>query len=281
MADQSATQLLERIYLAHGGHGRVLAWASGGGPVERMASRLGVQVEFVQRNDDLSPPLERMAEAADPTVSMVFVSNPDNPTGYGIPMEELGVMAGVLPPDCLLVVDESYMDFTWPPETYSLTSMRGELQNLVIIRGLDRCRGLAGLPSTLASCPDWLADRLMRIPPAAPLTGLAETVAMAALADEDHHMANLEAVMQAKNGLYRILQKNDIEYLESQAPFVLFLPGRPALQVAREMLDRGVALKSFAGTVLEDFLRVSLGTAEEMAVFDGALSAVYASGDAR
>lgn len=279
VADQTVDQLFERIYLANGAHGRILTWTSGGGPVERLRARLGVQVEYLPRNDDLSAALEHAGEGADPTTGLVYVTNPDDPTGHGMQMEELGVMCGMLPEGCLLVVDESYMDFTWPPERYSMLSMQHELPNLVILRGLNRCRDMAGLPSALGSCPPGLAARVADIPPAAPLTGLAENVALAALRDEEHHMANLEAVMACRKSLCGLLDSMDMAYVDSQAPFVLFVPSRPALTTARRLMDKGVRVGTFEGTELEDCLRVFFGSDEDMAVLQGALTEVLAEED--
>ena len=119
----------------------------------------------VPRGEDYRLPLEFLAEAADERTALVFVTSPDNPTGLAARAEELMVLSGVLPAGTLLVVDEAYMDFSWPPEEYSMLHQVAELDNLVVSAHLFQGLRPGGpAPGLRGSLPAWLAAHLRRAP---------------------------------------------------------------------------------------------------------------------
>lgn len=231
----------------------------------------GVEYREVPRGGNYRLPLESLAEAVDKNTVLVFVTTPDNPTGLAAKAEELMVLSGVLPAGALLVVDEAYMDFSWPPEEYSMLHMVQELDNVVVLRTFSKAYGLAGLRLGYGVMPLWLADHLRRARPPFTVNLMAEEAALAALFDDNHYSATLEVVFTGRERLLTRLPQLGCEVWPSQANFVMFRPPYPAGDVCEELLKRGVIVRHLKSFGLPDNIRVNVGTPDETEAFLKAL----------
>ncbi|WP_419786584.1 histidinol-phosphate transaminase [Pseudodesulfovibrio sp.] len=234
----------------------------------RMCAKLsGVEYREVPRGEDYELPLDKMAEAVDERTAMVIVTSPDNPTGLAATVEDLTVMAGVLPPDCLLVVDEAYIDFVWPPESYTPAQAYDRFENLVILRTFSKAYGLAGMRVGYGILPPALAELLRnaRIPFTVNL--LAEEAALAALEDDTFYNATLELVMRGREYFTTELTKLGCKVWPSQSNFVMFQPPKDAKSVFEELLVRGIIVRYLGSFGLGDCIRVNMGTDAENKTF--------------
>jgi len=184
------------------------------------------------------------------------------------------VLSGVLPPGALLVVDEAYMDFTWPPEEYSMLHMVEELGNVVVLRTFSKAYGLAGLRLGYGVMPLWLADHVRRARPPFTVNLLAEEAALAALADDNYYSATLEVVFKGRERMLARLPQLGCEVWPSQANFVMFRPPYPAGQVCEELLKRGIIVRHLKSFGLGDNIRVNMGTDHETEAFLKALEEI-------
>lgn len=234
----------------------------------------GVEYREVPRGTDYRLPLESLVEAVDRDTAFVFVTSPDNPTGLAAKAEELMVLSGVLPAGALLVVDEAYMDFTWPPEEYSMLHQVGQLENLVVLRTFSKAYGLAGMRLGYAAMPLWLADTVRRARPPFTVNLLAEEAGLAALADEDFYTATLDVVFKGRERMLSRLPELGCQVWPSQANFVMFRPPMDAAAVCEELLKRGVIVRHLKSFGLPENIRVNMGTAEETERFLKALGEV-------
>ncbi|GAB6059166.1 histidinol-phosphate transaminase [Desulfonatronum parangueonense] len=247
----------------------------------RLLARLcGVEVRSIPLDDDFQFPWVRMLQSVTDETAMVFVTTPDNPTGYAPKVQELESIAGQLPPHALLIVDEAYMDFAQPMDEYSLLPRLKEMPNVVVLRTFSKLYGLAGLRLGYGVMPPWLADALIRVKPPFSVNSLAEVAGMAAL--QDHHFvrATLECVISGRIYLSAELERLGCRVFPSQANFLLFKPGRDgrkklsAQDVFQELLRRGVIIRPLKSYGLDEYLRVSIGTEEENQIFIRELEAV-------
>jgi len=227
----------------------------------------GVQYREVPRGEDFRLPLESLAEAVDENTALVFVTSPDNPTGLAARAEELLVLSGVLRKGALLVVDEAYMDFSWPPEEYAMISQVAELDNLVVLRTFSKAYGLAGLRLGYGVMPLWLAEHVRRARAPFTVNLLAEAAGIAALADDNFYSATLEVVFKGRELLLDQLPKLGCETTPSQANFVMFRPPVPAGDVCVRLLERGIIVRHLKSFGLPEHIRVNVGTAEETRTF--------------
>lgn len=238
------------------------------------AKLCGVEYREVPRGEDFRLPLETLAAAADRHTAMIFVTSPDNPTGLAARAEELMVLAGVLPKGCLLVVDEAYMDFTWPPEEYTVLPALSELENIVVLRTFSKAYGLAGLRLGYGVMPQWLADAVRRARPPFTVNLVAEAAGIAALEDDAFYSETLNLVFKGRDQFLAELPALGCKVWPSQANFVMFSPPKNAGQVCENLLRRGVIVRHLKSFGLPDNIRVNMGTPEENRIFLDALKEV-------
>lgn len=237
----------------------------------RIQSRLcGVEFRQVPLCDDFSFDWQGLLDAVDEKTALVFITTPDNPSGYCPMASEVESFARRLPPTCLLVVDEAYMDFCEDEKRYSLLGRFEEFPNLVILRTFSKSYGLAGIRLGYGIMPVSLADSLRSIHPPFSVNILAEEAGLAALEDAAFYRATLDAVHEGRRELGRELEALGCRVFPSHTNFIMFqLPesSPPAGEVFETLLSRGVIIRPLASYGLPRSLRVSIGNKEENRLF--------------
>lgn len=223
----------------------------------------GVEFRQIRLNDDFSFPLERLAEMADDRTALVFVTNPDNPSGYACPSAALADLACRLPRRALLVVDEAYIEFARPRDEYSMLPYFDSIPNLVILRTFSKMYGLAGLRLGYGIMPEWLADLLLRVKLPFSVNILAERAGLAVLEDEAFTAETLRVVHAGREELSGGLAALGCTVYPSQANFLMFAPPMEARRLFEELLRRGVIIRPLDSYGLPGMLRVSIGSAAE------------------
>jgi histidinol-phosphate aminotransferase len=223
----------------------------------------GIETRRVPLNPDFSFPFTELLHKVDVHTSLVFVTNPDNPTGYSVPAQEIKALAERLPESCLLVVDEAYVEFAEDPSATSALSLWESLRNTVVLRTFSKVYGLAGLRLGYGVLPAQLGDYLQRIRLPFSVNLLAEQAGIAALEDKEHYQATRETILQGRRYLEKGLQEMGCKVYPSQANFLLFQPPVPAKHLFDELLRQGLILRSLDSYGLNDHLRISIGRPEE------------------
>lgn len=234
----------------------------------------GVHLRQVPLGEDFTFDLPALAKAADADTALVFVTNPDNPSGHAVPADELVRLAKSLPSRALLVVDEAYVDFAEPEAEFSMMPRLGECDNVVVLRTFSKLYGLAGLRLGYGVMPEWLADYLLRVRLPFSVNLLAEAAGLAALEDKAFLEASRETVLRGRKTLAEALTGLGCRVYPSQANFLMFVPPKPAKEVFEGLLSRGIIARSLASYGLPDKLRVSIGNDEENRLFVTALAEV-------
>lgn len=240
------------------------------------AKLCGLSLRQIPLAPDFSFPLDKLLAACDEHTALVFVTNPDNPSGHAVKAGRIEDLARNLPPRALLVVDEAYVDFAEPPEEYSLMGRLEELGNVAVLRTFSKLYGLAGLRLGFGAMPRWLADLLMRVRLPFSVNLLAETAGLAALEDEHFLRTTLETVNQGRAWLSRELSALGCRVFPSQANFLLFGPPMKAQTVFETLLAKGIIIRPLGSYGLPDLLRVTVGSEPENKAFIQALQAVLA-----
>ena len=234
----------------------------------KLQARLcGLKFRQVSLNNDYSFPWDALLEQVNDNTAVVFVTSPDNPSGYTATADEIADLARALPRHCLLVVDEAYIDFAVPQEKHTLLPRLQEpgLENVVLLRTFSKMFGLAGLRLGYGVFPDWLADYLWRVRMPFSVNILAEEAGLAALEDRNFYQATLDVVLEGRDMLTRELSRLGCEVYPSQANFLLFAPpsGKNALELFDALLRRGVIIRPLKSYDMPDKLRVSIGNKSE------------------
>lgn len=227
-------------------------------------SRLcGVEFRQAPLNEDFSFPFESLLSLTDDNTALVFVTNPDNPSGHACKAAELVELAAKLPSRALLVVDEAYIDFAEPLDEYSMLRHFGKVPNLVILRTFSKMYGLAGLRLGYGVMPEWLADLLLRVKLPFSVNILAEQAGLAALEDDIFVAETLRVVREGREALTRGLTALGCTVWPSQANFLMFDPPMDARALFEELLRRGVIIRPLASYGMPGKLRVSIGNEDE------------------
>ena len=234
----------------------------------KLQARLcGVEFRQAPLREDFSFDWAGLLALADENTAICFVTTPDNPSGYTPPVAELEALARALPPQCLLVIDEAYMDFAVPQESFSLLSRLEEFPNVAILRTFSKMYGLAGLRLGYGVLPEWLADYCLRVKLPFSVNILAEEAGLAALEDRDFLQATMEAVHSGMQYLERELTALGCTVRPSRANFFIFdMPAGAQLDAKglfEALLERGIILRPLGSYGLPNSLRVSVGSAFE------------------
>lgn len=230
---------------------------------------------------DYGHDLEAMRKAVDETTGVVFVANPNNPTGTWVTHEEIKHFLDELPEQVILVLDEAYceyMDTSNYPDSMALLK---EYDNLVITRTFSKVYGMASVRVGYAVANAEIADLLNRARQPFNVNGLALEAAQAALDDKDYVA---ESIRLNKSGLKQLeagLSQLELAYIPTHANFLTFsLSSRrvEAADVYQAMLAQGVIVRPVANYRMPDHLRVSVGLPKENDRFLVALKKVLEGG---
>ncbi len=263
-----SNEVLQQILMAYGGPGRRVAVFE---PTYAMHGRIAWTTGSEVLRIPIEPPWRLAAddlEGAASRADVVFVCSPNNPTGNAQDPAVVAAAAGRAP-ETLFVVDEAYVEFGGR----SAAPHVARLPNLVVVRTFSKAFALAGarIGYCLAS-PEVVEDlRRVRLP--YHLSTLTQTAGLVALRHREDALAILDAVRAERDRIAAALPTLGAEVFPSDANFVLFRPPRPAAEVWRGLLDRGVLVRDF-DTLVPGCLRVTAGTPEEVDRFLSALEEV-------
>jgi len=210
--------------------------------------------------------LDAMLKAITPKTRMVFVANPNNPTGTLIGKLELKKFLSAVPKHVLIMLDEAYDEYLTDELKAESIGWLGEFDNLVISRTFSKAYGLAGLRVGFGVTSKEIADLMNRVRQPFNVNSIAQAAAVASLADEEF-VERTRALNQA--GMVQItqgLQKLGLSFIPSFANFVSFKVN-DAPRVYERLLNQGVIVRPIANYEMPDYLRVSIGLFSENARF--------------
>ncbi len=219
----------------------------------------GIPVE-VPLTGDFRHDLDAMAKAVTPKTRMLFIANPNNPTGTINTEAELDGLFASIPPEILVVMDEAYYEYVTAPE-YA-RSMRHFLakKNILILRTFSKIYGLAGLRIGYGISHPGILDQMDRVRPPFNTGAISQAAAMAALDDVGHVEMSRKINNQGKEFLYGELSALGLEYIPTEANFI-FLPVENAASLYEKLLRDGVIIRPMGPGAV----RITIGTPEENA----------------
>ena len=219
--------------------------------------------------------LEAMAGAITPRTRIVFVCNPNNPTGTIVLADEVAAFMERVPDDVLVVFDEAYYEFVDCADyPRSLDYVRQGRANVLVMRTFSKNFGIAGIRLGYAiGAPEILAP-LQRVKEPFAVNSLAQVAGVAALEDTDFLDRTLEITRRGRRYLKDQFEELGLETVPSHTNFVLVRIGPEALDVQQALLRRGVIVRPCTAYDLPEFLRVTVGTQDENARMIRALAEV-------
>jgi histidinol-phosphate aminotransferase len=207
--------------------------------------------------------LDALAAALRPDTRIVYLANPNNPTGTWFDDGALDAFIARVPATAIVVVDEAYAEYVTAPGLRSALRLLPRYPNLVVTRTFSKAYALAGLRVGYAISSPQVIGVLERLRESFNVNGLALAAAEAALGDQ-HHVAKARDWNHAeREWLAGRLRERGLRVLPSQTNFVLIDFGRDASAIEKALFERGVIARPMSGYGLGDCLRVSVGTRAE------------------
>lgn len=207
--------------------------------------------------------LDAMARRIGPKTKVVFLCNPNNPTGTIFRREEFEAFMRAVPEHTVVLVDEAYVEFADDKEFPDTLRWVREGKNVIALRTFSKIVGLAGLRIGYGISTPEIADWLNRVRPPFNTNTLAQVAATAALDDEAHIEKSRRMVLEGRKYLAGEFDKLGLFHVPSQANFILVQVKRDAEEFSRRLMERGVIVRSMNEFGLPDYLRVSVGTMDQ------------------
>lgn len=232
----------------------------------------GVPFTAVPLTAGLVHDLAAMAAAVTPQTRILFVANPNNPTGTHVGRAAVEKLLREVPPEVIVVMDEAYFEYADAPDYPNSLELRGLRERLLVMRTFSKIYGLAALRVGYAVGPRQLIDYMNRVRAPFNVSTLAQAAAIAAIDDQRHVDAARSLNQKERARVKAALEARGLWVAPSQANFVLVDVKRPARAVYDALLKQGVIVRPFAS--LPTSLRVTLGTERENDRFLKSLDAV-------
>ena len=223
----------------------------------------GIEVPAVNWGHDLSA----MSDAIKENTKLVFIANPNNPTGTFVARDEVISFLDKVSKDVIVLLDQAYFDYASYENNDIDFEFINEFPNLVISRSFSKAYGLAGLRVGYSVSSAEIADFLNRVRQPFNTNSLALAAAEAALSDQDHMLKSLKMNIEQKSLLYKGLEDLGYQYIPSAGNFICFDCKQDAEQLFNKLLREGVIVRSMGVYKMPNHLRVTIGLPEENNIF--------------
>lgn len=221
--------------------------------------------------------LNAMAAAISEKTRVIFIANPNNPTGTWLRDSGLKQFIGALPDHVICVVDEAYAEYVEFEDYPDAMAWLPEFDNLLVTRTFSKIHGLAGLRIGYGVSSVGIANMLNRVRQPFNVNSLALAAAEAALDDDDHIIKSRQLNRDGLAQLQTAFEQMGLDYIPSAGNFIAVDVGRSGAEVYEQLLQRGVIVRPVANYEMPNHLRVTIGTEEENTRFIEALDGIVRS----
>ena len=222
--------------------------------------------------------LDAMQKAVTNKTRVIFIANPNNPTGTWLGKKELSDFLHAVPENVLIVLDEAYFEFADNDESAkdypNGIEWIHQYSNLIVTRTFSKAYGLAGLRVGYSVSSPQVADILNRVRQPFNVNSLALKAAEIALGDTDYLDTGIKLNAQGMNQLVSAFDEMELKYIPSVANFICVEVGENAMKVYDDLLYQGVIVRPVANYEMPEYLRITIGTEEENNRFITALTKV-------
>ena len=219
--------------------------------------------------------LVAMKQAINQKTKIVFIGNPDNPSGQYPTKAEIAEFLDGFPEDVLVFFDEAYFEFAASQKDYADTlALLKTRKNIIVARTFSKIYGLAGLRIGYAIASSEVADLMNRAREPFNVTSLAQVAAIAAFKDGAYYKRILKELDRERSRVCRELEKMGVEVSQGATNFIQVKVPRDSREISLALLKKGVIIRDMSVWGLENYIRVTIGTPSENAKFLKALKDV-------
>ena len=231
------------------------------GAKARVAPALPAEAEQSYGHD-----LPAMLALINKNTRVIFIANPNNPTGTWLKRTELKDFIDAIPAHIAVIVDEAYFEYVDKNDYPDSLQWLNEFPNLIVTRTFSKIYGLAGLRVGYAISSTEVADLLNRLRQPFNVNSLALAAAAASLADAEFVRASLDNNQKGLRQLAAYLDAKEISYIPSVANFLSVKFGRQSDHIYAKLLQQGIIVRPLANYNLSEYLRITIGTEQQLAV---------------
>lgn len=233
----------------------------------------GAEIKTIVPNAEYSFNLAEMLDFVDSNTKMIYITNPNNPLGTIVTKAELLNFISNVPSNILVVLDEAYAEFVEEEEFSSMIKYVKDYPNLCVLRTFSKAYGLANLRIGYIVANSDVIIQIEKVRVPFNVSTIAQDAAVIALEDEKHLEYVKDSNREVITNLYSKLDKLGLEYIRTQANFVMINFNRDAKEVCGKLLEKGVIIRG-GFPLMDTWARVSVGTQEEMDFFINCLEEV-------
>ena len=209
---------------------------------------------------DLTHDLEAMSAAVTKKTKLIFVCNPNNPTGTIVSAKTAGSFMASIPKDVLVCFDEAYHEYVVDPAYRTALEMTADHQNVVVLRTFSKIYGLAGTRIGYGVMPPEIVEAIDKVREPFNVNTLGQVGAFWSLEDEMEITKRRLYTQRQKEKVHAALDRLGFDYADSQTNFVYLDSKKPAMEAFDELKRQGVIVRAFPGS---NYIRVTLGTSSE------------------
>lgn len=229
----------------------------------------GVHLKKIPVTSDYKYDLKAIANAVDDNTKMVYIANPNNPTGTYNTKEEFDDFIQKIPNDVLIVVDEAYYEYAKEVEDYP-QALNYDRYNIIVLRTFSKAYGLAGFRVGYAIAHEELIKNMMKTKLTFEPTTLGQAAALAAYRDDEFLQKSVSVVEKSKKRLYKFFDEHNVKYMPSISNSVMMIlpTEEEAIELTQKMLEKGVILRRIHAFGLPNCIRITVGLPDEMEHFE-------------
>lgn len=237
---------------------------------------MGAKCVEVPLLPDFKHDLDSMLKEINSRTKLVFICNPNNPTGTIQSEAELDSFMAKVPEDVLVVFDEAYYEYVASSDYNTGLKYLQQGKNVIVFRTFSKIYGLAGFRIGYAVTLPEIAQAIERVREPFNVNSLAQVAAIAAIDDREHVEKSQKINAEGKKYLYTQFEKMGLKYVPTEANFVFVYTGKNSQDVFKELLSAGVIIRSGDIFGYPEFIRVTIGSDKENQRFIDALKTVLA-----
>lgn len=272
-------ELIALLTRAYAGPGDEVLYSAHGFLMYPIAARTAGATPVAAPERDFRADVDALLERANPRTRLVFLANPNNPTGSYLPADELARLRAGLPADTILVLDAAYAEYVEAADYEPGVRLVEANDNVVMTRTFSKIHGLAALRLGWSYSEDGVSDVLNRVRGPFNVSAAAQAAGIEALRDEEHVRRSVAHNSKWRAWFSERMTSAGLQALPSQGNFVLLrFPGGSAAAeaAAGELKARGILVRRMKAYGLPDCLRVTVGMGEEMETVAEAMEKVQA-----
>ncbi|NIM14514.1 MAG: histidinol-phosphate transaminase [Candidatus Aminicenantes bacterium] len=208
--------------------------------------------------------MDALYDLVDDKTKIIFIANPNNPTGTMVPRQVMMDFITKIPDDKIIVLDNAYQEYVHHPEDYPDAKEEAlNRKNLIVLRTFSKIYALAGLRVGYAVANDEVLAYLNRLKPPFNVTRAAQAAALASLENEDFKRWSASLNVENKAKLYQQLKEMGMEVIPSETNFLCFFPGVDTVELNQRLLKEGIIIRPLHAFGVPEGIRVTVGFEED------------------